>query len=147
MLCFYHAIYNALCEMKTPHKFHVVTRLNCQVIWQERRILNDLGLLGPVGVTKILMNIPSVNKDLWKVKHAVLIQPLKIHGEIPDSQEGFQGGRLLPDGTYTFFKPENADETMPVHSNSRTIPTIPLHPYELAKLNYQPFYYNYREDS
>ena len=118
------------------------------MIWQERRILHELGLLGPPGKVKILTNTPYVNNLLWQVKHAVKITPLVTDGSIPDTQEDFRGGHLSPSGVYTFFTEENSLGTLaPTFETITELPETEMKPYEISRFDYKPFYYNYREDS
>ena len=119
------------------------------VIWQERRILHELDLLGPPGKMKILLNIPSVNKLLWQVKHAVSIKPLIIDGDnIPETEAEFLGGMLNENGVYTFFtEDKQLKELSPNYEKLTELPETPLSPNRIAKYDYKPFYYNYREDS
>ncbi|CAG0894700.1 unnamed protein product [Cyprideis torosa] len=64
--------------------------------YYEKKVMQDLGLLGRCGDVVVLKNIPKVLEKLWVVKHLVRIDPIQMPEKLPLASDGSipRGARL-----------------------------------------------------
>ncbi|CAL8095281.1 unnamed protein product [Calicophoron daubneyi] len=96
-----------------PPLLHMVCRLKPLkgVPHYQRAILEKYGLGSEIKnhTWVVVKNIPSVNEELYVVKHLVRIQPIRFPQDLPSKADDLTQCRLLPDGRFLRYRGTSVD--------------------------------------
>lgn len=71
------------------------------------------------GTWVLVKNVPSVNKDLYRIKHLIRVQPVRFPQGLPDTADDVRNCVLRPNGDLLIRKPLRSDDSPAVSQDVR----------------------------